>query len=68
MGFCTSYFKGNSFFYSTYIEAHFKAYIFSWLTLRIDEVGSCPLSELGAVKKPATYSAHYSLNIVITHQ
>ena len=51
MGFCTSYFKENSFFYSTYIEAHFKAYIFSWLTLRIDEVGSCPLRELGAVKK-----------------
>lgn len=51
MGFCTSYFKENSFFYSTYIEAHFKAYIFSWLTLRIDEVGSCPLRVRGSKKK-----------------
>lgn len=30
MGFCTSYFKENSFFYRTYIEAHFK-YLLSLL-------------------------------------
>lgn len=50
-GFCTSYFKESRFFYSTYTDAHFKAHIFSYLTLRINEVGSCPLRELGAAKK-----------------
>lgn len=51
ISFCISYFKENKLFYSTYIQAHFKAYIFSWLALRTDEAGSCPLRELGAVKK-----------------